>query len=259
MPTNDFFLSVEETAMAMSIVGQPEEAHSLMAAQLGEMGQEEAHIRLLTAGHSLIARGYLSMDTEGNMHLAEPIAHVARALSRADHTIRYSRSYRNVDLSLAFHFEKKGVFAHRIEQGVVHRITQVSSEEAVIQGGLDFFNLAEIHPFTCPITEISQGLLDQIKDDPAYVVIHRRLTHARVPAETCDLLTEDLSNTQYRGSILRVEYDENNAPISDHGLLVLRGPERLWLLRPFVREGERYVTLLPGTEEAFRREIVTLL
>jgi hypothetical protein len=206
-----------------------------------------------------MARGYLSMDTEGNVHLTEPIARIARILTRADHTLRYSRSYRNADLLLAFHFDEQDTFAHRLEQGVIHHITQVSGQEAALQGGLDFFNLAEARPFTCPAAVISQELLDQIKDDPAYVVIQRRLTHAGVPTETCDPLTEDLSNTRYRGSILRVEYDENNAPTSDRGLLVLRGPERLWLGHPFSREGKQYVTLLPGTEQTFRQRVSMLL
>ena len=259
MSTNEFFLSVEEVAMTLSIIGQPKEAHALMVAQLGKIGQEEARVRLLTAGHTLMARGYLSLDLEGRAHLSEPLARVVHVLAQADYTIRYNRSYRDADFSLAFHFDAENIFAHRLEQGVVHHITEVSNVEDVIQGGLGFFGIAEVPPFSCPIAEVSRELLDQIKDDPAHAVIHRRLTHAGVPAETCDLLAEDLSNTQYRGSVMRVEYDENNTPVSDRGLLVLRGPERLWLLRPIVREGEQYVTLLPGTRETFRREVTSLL
>jgi hypothetical protein len=67
------------------------------------------------------------------------------------------------------------------------------------------------------------------------------------------------SRLDNQGSALRVEYGEDNVPKSDEGLLTLRGPERLWLLRPFDRDGERYVTLLPGTEEVFRQEVSAIL
>jgi len=259
MANDDFLLSVEEVALAMSIVGQPEMAHNLMAAQLGEMQQEEARARLLAAGHSLMARRWLTMDAQGTMHLAEPLGRVARVLSRADFSVRYSRSHRNADFSLSFHFGEGGIFAHRIEQGVVHHITEVQDTDAVIRGGLTFFEMAQVRPFTCPSAEIPYSLLDEIKDEEDTSSILRRLEETGVPEETRTLLAEDLRGVQYRGSILRVEYGEDNLPRSDHGLLVLRGPERLWLLRPLIWEGDLSVALLPGTEEAFRQEVAALL
>ncbi len=259
MKDTDFLLSVEELALAMSMVDRPEVAHDLMVAQLGAMKQEEARTRLLTAGHSLMARGWLTMDVQGTMHLADPLARVARVLSRADFSIRYSRSHRNVDLSLSFHFGEDGIFAHRMEQGVVHHIIEVQDADAVIQGGLAFFEMTEVHPFTCPSAEILNSLLDKIKDEKNTSSILQHLQEAGVPEETRTLLAEDLRGVQYRGSILRVEYGEDNIPRSDRGLLVLRGPERLWLLRPLIGEGEPSVTLLPGTEQVFRRQVAALL
>ena len=259
MEKTDFTLSVEEVALAMSLVGQPEVAHNLMMAQLGEMKQEEARARLLTAGHSLMARGWLTMDAQGAMHLADAMARVTRVLSHADFSIRYSRSHRNADLSLSFHFEEDGIFAHRVEQGVVHHITEVQDADAVTQGVLAFFEMAQVRPFTCPLTEIPDGLLDDIKNEEDVSSILRQLEEAGVPEETRTLLAKDLSGAQYRGSILRVEYGEDNVPRSDRGLLVLRGSDRLWLLRPLIGEGEPSVTLLAGTEQVFRQEVATLL
>lgn len=259
MGRNDFLLSVEEVALAMSLVGQPEVAHNLMVSQLGAMKQEEARVRLLTAGHSLIARGWLTMDARGTMHLADSLARIACVLSRADFSIRYSRAHRNADLSLSFHFGEDGIFAHRVEQGVVHHITEVQGTDAVIQGGLEFFDLLQARSFTCPSTRIPNSLLDEIKDERDVSSILRRLEEAGVPEATRTLLAEDLCGAQYRGSILRVEYGEDNAPRSDHGLLVLRGPERVWLLHPLTQERETSVSFLPGTEQAFRQEVTALL
>lgn len=259
MDSIEFRLSAEEVALALNLVGQPEIGHSTMIAQLGPLSQEDARARLLAAGHSLMARGLLTMNAEGSLFLEETLARVARVLSHADFTIRYSRSHQNMDLSLSYHFSKGAIFEHQIEKGVVHHITARQSANDVIKGGLMFLEISQTRPFTCPVVELPNDLLDEIKDDPAPTIIQRRLEHARVPAETCDMLTKDLSNTQYRGSILRVEYDENSTPTSDRGLLVLRGPERLWLLRPSVQEGKRYVTLLPGTEQTLRQEVTAIL
>ena len=90
MKKSDFVLSVEEVSLVISIVGRPEVAHGLMAAQLGDMQEEEARARLLAAGHSLMARGWLTMDSQATMRLADPLARIARILSRADFSVRYS-------------------------------------------------------------------------------------------------------------------------------------------------------------------------
>lgn len=256
---NDFLLSVEELALAMSLVGRPESGHNLMAAQLGAMKQEEARIRLLTAGHSLMARGWLAMDAQGTMHLADSVARVARVLSRADFSIRYGRAHQNAEFSLAFHFGEGGIFAHRIEQGVVHHIAEVYDRDTVIQGGMDFLEVSQAHPFTCPSVTLPYNLLAEVKDERDVSSILQRLRAATVPQETGVLLAEDLYNARYRGSVLRVEYDENNVPRSDRGLLILRGPERLWLLLPIPGKGEPSVTVQPGTEESFRQQVVALL
>jgi hypothetical protein len=258
MQETQFYVSIEELAMIMNVAGYPDKAYHLMVSQLGDMSKEEARIRLMTAGHSLLARKYLSIDTNGNTTLMDPVARIAWILSGADLSIRYSRSYRNADFALAFHFGEDQIYAHRVEQGVVHHIAKVDSKDSVIQGGVDFFGFAEIQSFTCPPAKISQQLLEEVKDDPSPVVIERRLASAGVPDETRSLLVEDLSHTQYRGSIMQVQYGEDNVPQADEGLLVLSGPERLWLLRPLFQNDERYVTLLPGTEEVFRQEVSAL-
>jgi hypothetical protein len=255
----DFLLSVEEMALALSIVGQPQAAHDLMAAQLGDMEQEEARVRLLTAGHALMARGWLAMDEQGTVHLAEPVARVARVLSRAEFTIRYSLFDQQLDLSLAYHFGEGGIFSHNLEQGVVHHIVEVQGVDAVLKGGLEFLNVAEARPFACSPATFSEDLLNEIKNEEDVSAIAHRLQEAGVADETRVLLAEDMGTAHHRGSIMRVEYDEGNNPISDRGLLVLRGAERLWFLRPRPEEGGIMVTAMPGTEDVFRREVTALI
>lgn len=255
----DLRLSVEEVAFVLSAVDHPEMAHDLMVAQLGDMEEKEARARLLAAGHSLVSRGWLDVNESGETSLNERLSRLGHILVHTDFSIRYTRSYRPVELTLAFHFEGDDIFAHTIEQGVAHHINQVQNEKQVIEDGLSFFALDQVSPFTCPQVEVPYDILEQIKDKEDFSSILKPLEKLGVPEETRTLLAEDLHEVQYRGSVLRVEYGEDNVPKSDEGLLVLRGPERLWLLRPFDRDGERYVTLLPGIEETFRQEVSALL
>jgi len=254
-----FSLGVEEVALAMSVVDRPEVAHNLILAQLGEMDRQEVRARLLTAGHSLMARGWLSMGAEGTMHLSDPLARIAHVLTDATFSVRYSRSYESADYSLTFHFGENGIFSHSVEQGVVHSIAEVEGAGAVIEGGLSFFEVSESSPFACEPVEVPSDLLDKVKGKKDLSSILLQLEEAGVVEETRALLAEHVQGTRYRGGIMRVEYDEESAPYSNNGLLVLRGPERLWLLRLNIKDGEDSVTLLPGTEEVFREEVAALL
>lgn len=258
MELNKFRLSVEEMALAINLTGQPEVAKTVMESQLGVLSQESARERLLAAGHSLMARNLLEMDVNGDMYLEDSLAYIAQVLSHTDLSLRYHRSYSDADILLTFHFKQGNIFEHRIEKGVVHQITKMEDENSVVQGGLVFFELGKTNSFDCQPIDIPYDVLDNLKSENSSSILYY-LAKVGITEGTRMLLAEDLSEVQYRGSVLRIEYGENNVPQSNEGLLVLRGPERLWLLRPFVREGERYVTLLPGTEEAFRREIVALL
>jgi hypothetical protein len=255
----DLRLSIEEMAFILSAVDQPEMAHDLMVAQLGDMEQEEAQARLFAAGHSLVARGWLTVNESGETKLSEQLSYLGHILVHTDFSIRYTRSYQPVELTLAFHFYEDDIFAHAIEQGVTHHINQMPDKKEVIEEGIAFFALDQVKPFNCPQADVPYDLLEQIKDEENFSSILKSLENFDIPEEARTLLAEDLHEVQYRGSILRVEYKENNKPESDEGLLVLRGPERLWLLRPFIRDDEHYITLIPGTEETFRREVTALL
>lgn len=258
MDSLDWRLSIEEVAAILSTVSQPEMAHDLMMAQLGDMSQEEAHARLLAAGHSLLARGYLNVSESGELSLSADMSRVAEILTHPDFSIRYTRSHQPFELTLAFHFNDNEIYAHSLENGILHHLTLVESQETVIERGLTFFALDEIGPFACPQAEMPYAIIEQIKDEDSLSVILKTLEGTQVPRETRTSFAEDVHQVQYRGSILRVEY-EDSKPQSDEGLLVLRGTDRLWLLRLLVHNGNRYVTLIPGTEQKFRREVAALL
>jgi hypothetical protein len=258
MSSIDLQLSVEEVAFILSTTDQPDMAHDLMIAQLGDMGQAEARARLLAAGHSLLARAWVNIDESDQVSLSEPIERLAHILTCADFSIRYDRAYRPFELTLTFHFVDASIFSHSIEDGVIHHITEVQGETEVLRQGLTFFAVEDVNA-DCPVAEIPYSVLEQIKDEENLSTILSTLQKWEVPEKTRRLFTEDLRDVQYRGSVMRVDYEDDSRPRSDEGLLVLRGPDRLWFLRPFVREEKDYIKIFPGSIARFYKEVAAIL
>jgi len=255
-----FRLSVEEVAVALSLIGKPGLGHDLLAAQLGTtLSQDEIRARLLAAGHSLISRGYMAVTQEGAVGLADDLARVTRVLAQADFSIRYSRSDPAAEMLLTYHAGEGGFFEHRLEQGVVHNITEVENADAIIGGGLDFFEAAQASDFSFSPVDVPGSLLDEVKDTKEWLMVSRRLTDCGIADDAAELLAEDLVDATYRGSALRVDYDAHGVTTSNRGFLLLQGHERLWILRPFEQQGKPFVMVMPGTAEAFSQQMAALL
>ncbi len=259
MTQNSFRLSVEELALAFSQIGNPNLGQELLGAQLAIQDPAEIRARLLSAGHSLLARGWLGIDSQGHFYLDDALARIARVLAHADFSLRFSRAARGIEFELTLHFGERGIFAHQLEQGVVHVITELADPAEATATGLRFFELTDAMAFTIPPVEIANAMLEQLKDMDDAAGIAERLANAGVPTAVAALLAPDLARASYRGSILRIEYTAANAPVSERGVLVLRGAERLWLMRPFQRAQATFLTLAPGTTENLTSEIYALL
>ncbi len=244
-------LSVEELALMLTYIGQDELARDMLAVQLGtELTGTEVRARIVSAGHSLMARGLLQVGADGHVALAEPLLHVARILSHADYSLRYTRTTPEDAFALTYHFVDSSILEHEIEQGVLHRLSDVQNPSAAINGGLDFFGVDRAQPFECLPVEIPSDVLNEVTDEEDVSIILQRLEASGVPTETRTLLAEDLQGTEYRGTALRIEYGEGLAPRTDRGLLLLQGSVRLWLLLPGERDGgQRYVRVSPATPD----------
>lgn len=259
MTLDNVCLGVEELALIMNLIGQPELAKSTMTSQLGFMNQEIAHARLTAAGHSLMARGWLTMDADGNMHLSDELAQIVGILIHADFSVRYSQSFLDAELVLTFHFDKSKIFEHQIKFGVLHSIREIENKASVVKQGVMFFELSKAMPFVCPPVNIPKALLDQVEKETNSSVIQKKLERNGLDKQTSEILAQDLINTKYRGTILRIEYGDDGVPRSDRGILILRGQTRLWLLRPQQQNDRALATLLAGTKQVFEKEVLDLL
>lgn len=250
-------LAVEEMALIFSLMGRPEAGHALMANQLGEMTEAEARARLLAAGHSLIARGLLALGNEGPI-LESSLARLMEQIARPQFSIRYSRATREAEFALVYHFGPDAVLEHRLEQGVVHHLAEVPDASAVVKGGMLFYEIPQTPSVALPPTPMALQVLMDAKDieDPAG--IEERLRRAGVPDEVRSLLAEDLAHPQYRGGVIRVDYDGQGRPSSERGFLLLRGSQRLWLISPEARDAATAL-LMPATLQSFHQAVMALL
>ncbi|MBN1923016.1 MAG: hypothetical protein JW892_17340 [Anaerolineae bacterium] len=259
MPGTDFLLSVEELALAFSALGQPQMAHDIMVAQLGTMSAEEAHVRLKTAGHSLLARGWLTIAADAGLHLASELERVVAALVHPEFSLRYHRSQPGGEWSAAFHFLNGAIIAHRVEQGVLHHLVEAKDPTVVIQHGVEFFELAQAPVFVAPTNRLSGDILTALKDMNAAALEQQLQAQPSLSNVARQWLSEDLLNSRFRGSALRVAYAADHTPTSEMGLLLLGGPQRVWLFRLDGSDSDATVDVVPGTAPQFAKEIQALV
>jgi hypothetical protein len=253
-------LTVEELALVFAQLGQPELGKDVIEMQLGTaLSRDQVHARLMSAGNSLMASNLLGIAEDETVVIAEPLLRCARALARADFTVRYSRSTLDSEALLSYHFCEGAVFEHYLERGIVHSVTEFDQPEVVVTRGLEFFQVAQDQIFTTPPVELPGAVLEEIKDATDVAQVIERLAQAGIPESVRPLLAEDIVGVRFRGSVLRVEYNYASMPRADRGLLVLQGPQRMWLLRPFVRGEMQLVSLLAGTAQTFCSEVAALL
>ncbi|HEY1016299.1 MAG TPA: hypothetical protein VGE07_26550 [Herpetosiphonaceae bacterium] len=261
MNEGTFRFSVEELTYLLAMSGFRDEGRALLAGTFDEeLNDDQLEQRMLTAAHSLMAREMMAVGGDGSINLEENTAALARVLVDADYSFRFSKAVSDGEIAgeLAFsiHHAQNQWIEHTIEQGVVHQLSVFNSTERLIGDALSFLEpprgAAQFAPFDAP------GAVLEVLTNPDAAVSHR-LRQAGVPADLIPMLSVDASEAQYQGSIMLVEYDENRSPVSNHGALLLQGPERLWLLRPTVQNGETIFTVLPGSAQAVEQELRRLL
>jgi hypothetical protein len=241
-------------------MGKPESGKEILVAQLGaDLTQEDVHARLMASSHALMARSWLSIDSEGTVIIDQELLRAVRIITEPTFSLRYSYSTPEIDMLSTYHFHDGAIFEHFLEYGLVHNLVELSSPNDVIQKGIDFFQLSTLPTFHCSDAVVPNELMNSVKDEENRATVERKLEQAGVPDDTRPLLTEDIHASLYRGSILRIEYGADNTARADRGVLVLRGQQRLWLMFPLDQQDPPHVRIFPGTEAAFQEEVATLL
>lgn len=260
MSNRTFRLSVDELAYILAQSGRPDLGQGvLQSASDTELSAEDVLQRMLAAGHSLIARNLLSINEDATPVLTEDIRWLVQVLVSAPFSIRYTMATAEAQFQLTYHSLDGGVVEHAVELGIVHVITEYTQPDAAIDGGVEFFQITNLQSSVDSQGEVAKELLDQALSGMDIKTIQKILSKGTLASQVRDHLAEDIAQTVYRGTVLRIEYGPNGEPIADRGFLLLRGEKRFWILKPLQRPNGAFVTIIPGSESLFRREVAALM
>ena len=137
-------ISADELALAMSIMGYPQSARSLLEATWGPLREDEISGRLYAAGTSLAARSWLKVDsTETPLAaLDHHLGEIVQLLVHPAFTLKYDKGASGDLQTCAYHFaaDRDLVVEHSVRQGVVHCFTPVAQAEIALKG-IGFFGV----------------------------------------------------------------------------------------------------------------------
>lgn len=253
-------LSADELAYTLAQSGRPDIGQGILQnASDFELSAEDVMQRMLAAGHSLLARELLQIDAEAKPVLTDNLQWLAHVLTNTPFSLRYTLATTEASFSLNYHAINGSVVEHSIEQGVIHVISEHDQPRVAVDGGVGFFKIAGLQNAFGSQGEIMKSLLDEAQQESDVTMIRKLLERAPLTSQMREQLAADLAQTKYRGSVLRVEYGPQGEPTADRGLLLLHGPERLWILKPSQRPSGVSVTVIPGSEAVFRREVAALM
>lgn len=229
-------LSVEELAFAMGVLGGGEMASGILQAVLGQREKAEMDGRLYAAGHSLMARGLLTVDVASqSKELDGRLSSMVEVMLASDFTLRCSRSARGEEQVLNLFFRRGQIVSERVIQDVVCEIEPLASADEAAEQVRRFFGLpagGRAAGTQGSAGTIAADLLDQIRQTTpgaSAEEVAQRLQEAGLAAQPARLVAEDLLAPDYRGAVLRVDNVGGRA-VSERGFLILKGQARFWLL-----------------------------
>lgn len=251
-----FSLSVEELILALYVIGCQEAAAGILHMSFDPMSDEELEIRLVTAGHSLAARGWLTVDeTAGTKELHPVLAQTVRAVSDAAHTLRLSKQVQEEESTIGIHVLADGTMvAHQVERGFIHRINRVDGYEEVLAAVERHFGLCWQEESDLAVD--GAVVWPDLDQDTAELL--EMLATAGMPEHLRVRLAEDMMVSDDQLAMMRVEYDEEREPHVEHGVMLIQGKKRFWIMYPQDGDEESFHVEL-GTKEAMERVLRGLI
>lgn len=225
-------LTVEEIALLFSLRSDPESARNFLIAQIGrDLSPDEVRGRLKAAGRSLVAQNLLSIGDDASINMSPTMQAVAEILMAAEYTLRFDRTQSATTTRATFH-RKNGVFyRHSVDKAQgIHTLQVADGRDEILRVGRDLFSL--------PFGQDPAGTASRIALNPGEIAglgnfdgAQAALVSAGLPPDTAQAFAVDLAGADFRGDVLKVEYN-NGTPTADQGFLILGGPLRRWMLTP---------------------------
>ena len=249
-------LGVEEIGMAMIMLNREDEAGGFLFVCLGEVEEKEMKGRLVAAGNSLRSRGLARWSpTAKEMQLTSDFEALMSAFSRPRFSIRTGLVEADMEKMVTYHFGSDSIVEHKTEDGLVHEIRTVKSEEEVDRLCSEYLDFNNALAFDCQEKQVPLEILEEAKGmaelDPE--ALPQYLKDAGAGDEDAVMLTEDILGTQFRGYMTRIDYTEEVVS-SNRGFLTMKGPERAWIFKIIEGDNQTNVIIMSGTSENFSHE-----
>jgi hypothetical protein len=206
-----------------------------------------------------MARGLLEVDASGSVHLDEALARAVRPLAKADFSIRVSCSHGGAELARSYHFVGSGVISQEVDRDIIYTLVEFPSRDAALASCVAFFDTEDAAAFAADPATVPMGSLDEIQKTADPEAVHATLAAAGMPQSVRAMFVPDFQGVVFRGGLLRVDFGQPSGPTSNRGTLILRGPQRLWLMRILPEGDTARLLVMAGSKESLRREILALI
>ncbi|GAA4722645.1 hypothetical protein [Brevibacillus fulvus] len=260
----NYSLSLEELVLCLHLLGHTEAGAALMQTIVGELPEKELETRLLVAGHSLMARDWLELivDEQGARHqLTAELAEVVEILAKADFSIGLQQFDQGQEKKLVFHVKADKFVEHDSSLGVVQKVFVHDRYQSMVEQAVAAFQLQGYAETSLPETGLPSDFLDNLAAFRTMEAerIQTMLEVSGVPAALAQLLAEDLQRPRRVINVMRIDYDEQQGPVSDAGFFMLAGNTRLWIVLQEGTDAEMKLRICSGSTTAFAAELKKLL
>lgn len=256
-------VSIEELAFLMNSIENQPYAKELLSLIYDELGKADVEKILLTAAHSLFARGLLNFNQQTKEMQLQPgikklfstmcNPHLSLLLQKVDFT-------NETTITANIYIDNTSNVTYQSLDGIIHEIEGISDDRLFLESK----NLLQL------------GFQEEEKESnivgtlPNHIVQNIEKLFPLSIQEGKTMLIEngfnslyaenfirDLKTTQSIYTIMRLDTTEKNEVISDNGFFVIESPNTQWLLTRNIINDSFDITYL--TKNLFENEIAKLI
>lgn len=225
-------LSIEEMAYLLGMAGGSQQSGIFLRLTYSDMGTEELEGRLLSAAHSLLARGWLILD-ESKKRISPELQIYLDYLLKSDYSIRVSKIVPGSEEQVVNYFFHTGaVVEQRLEHGVVIHLELIHDRENVFHRIQTLLEIPENSG--SEVGEVGRIHADRLQEAKELAERGKRKEAVKLLADEgldsalAEELAAEIANAQWRASILKL-IPHMERVTSGGGFLALPGPTRPWL------------------------------
>jgi len=268
-PFLDYTLSVEELAMAFSMVNRADLGKAVLFETFGKLSQQAIEERLKAASHSLLARKYAKIGERGFAVLSDDVQSALSQIIRFRGILQVViNDNEEVALMMNVHLGLREIFTcHWVEQGVVHHIisgtntrlpaliTQlVSIPQSILPS---YTSQIQKGKYSIPMETFAE--LPEMGGEKGL----QELIKTGLPQQLAEAFLDDLVQPKKRGSVSYIEVDSENVDKraldeAVAGLFFLIGKFG-WMLTFSKKEKSQTGTIFPASEEILEENVIQLL